>query len=120
MCSNEFSCVRRGMVPGIEKAGDFYLKQMDSDRVSEYNHRLQQHNFAVIRWLEEQEAPQELIIQAIEDAAQGNNAILSVYDEIVMGGKDYVVIPAKAMKQLLETMDPLARALFIQLCKEYA
>lgn len=119
MCSNECSCIQRDMVSGGEEAGNFLLNLMDSDRVTQYNDNLQRRNLKVIRWLEEHNAPAELIIQAKEDAAQGNNAILTVYDEIRMGGIEYRVIPAEVLDLFLEAAGPRARALFIQMCQEY-
>lgn len=119
MCSNEFSCIRRDMVSGVEEAGNFFLNLMDSERVAGYNSNLQKRNCKVIRWLEEHDAPAELIEQAKEDAAQGNNAILTVYDEIRLSGADYRVIPAEILDLFLEAAGPRARALFIQLCREY-
>ena len=119
MCSNEFSCIRRDKESGGEEAGNFLLNLMDSERVSQYNDNLQRRNFVVIRWLEEHGAPTEMVTQAKEDAAQGNNAILTVYDEIRMGGTRFRVIPEEVLELFLEAAGPRARALFIQLCQEY-
>ena len=123
MFSNEFSCIRRDMVSGAEEAGDFLLELMDSERVAQFNDDLQHRNYVVIHWLEEHGAPAELITQAKEDAAQGNNAILTVYDEIRLGGMDYRVVPAEVLEVLdlfLTAAGSRARALFYQLCQEYS
>lgn len=117
MCSNEFSCIRRDMASGVKEAGDFLLDLMDSERVAGFNDDLQHRNLKVIRWLETHGAPAELITQAKEDAAQGNSAILVVYDEIRLTGTDYRVIPAEVLDLFLEAAGPRARALFIQLCR---
>jgi len=119
MCSNEFSCIRRDMASGVKEAGDFLLDLMDSERVAGFNDDLQHRNIKVIRWLETHGAPAELIAQAKEDAAQGNSAILVVYDEIRLIGTDYRVIPAEVLDLFLEAAGPRARALFIQLCRQY-
>lgn len=120
MFSNEFSCIRRDMVSGAEEVGDFLLNLMDSERVAQFNSNLQHRNFVVIGWLEEHGAPAEMIAQAKEDAAQGNNAILTVYDEIRLGGMDYRVVPGEVLDLFLEAAGRKARALFIQLCQEYS
>ena len=119
MFSNEFSCVRRDMVSGGTEAGNFILNLMDSDRVTKYNSDLQYRNLKVIKWLEEHGAPAEMIAQAKDDAAQGNNAILALYDEIRLGGIERWVVPAEILKLFFEVAGPKAEALFFQLCKEY-
>ncbi len=119
MLSSEFSSIRRDVVSGVEEVGGFLLDLMDSERVAEFNSNLQQRNFKVIRWLREHGAPQEMIGQAEEDAAQGNNAILTVYDEIRLRD-DYSVVPTELLELFLEAAGPRAQALFRQLCEEYS
>lgn len=117
MFGNEFS--RRDMVLGGTEAGNFILELMDSDRVTKYNSDLQHRNFMVIKWLEEHGAPTEMVAQARDDAAQGNNAILTLYDEIRLGGIERSVIPTEALELFFEVAGPKASALFNQLCEEY-
>lgn len=120
MFSKEFSCIRRdNMVSGEKEAGDFLLDLMGSERVSQYNSDLQHRNMMVIRWLEEHGAPAEMIAQAKDDAAQGNHAILTLYDEIRLGGTELWVVPAEILELFLEAAGPRAVALFRQLCREY-
>lgn len=119
MFSKEFSCIRRGMVSGEKEVGAFLLDLMDSERVAKYNSDLQQRNMIVIRWLEMHDAPAEMIAQAKEDAAQGNHAILMLYDEIRLGGIELRVVPAEILGLFLEAAGPRAAALFRQLCQEY-
>ena len=107
------------MASGVEEVGNFLLEYVDSDRVAKFNSDLQHRNHKVIRYLEEHKAPAELINQAIEDAAQGNNAILTVYDEIRQSGVDYWVVPADVLELFLEAAGPRAQTLFIQLCQQY-
>ena len=119
MFSNEFSCIRRDMVSGAKDAGSFLLDLMDSDRLCQFNSNLQHRNFVVIDWLEKHNAPTELIIQAKEDAAQGNNAILTVFDEIRLSWGDYLVVPRNVLELVLVAAGPRALALFNQMCQEY-
>lgn len=120
MFSKEFSCIRRDMVSGGEEVGDFLLNLMDSERVAQFNSDLQHRNFTVIGWLETHGAPAELIAQAKEDAAQGNNAILTVYDEIRLGGMDFRVVPGEVLDLFLEAAGRRAHALFNQMCQDYS
>jgi len=120
MYSNEFSCIRRDMVSGAEEVGDFLLNVMNSERVAQFNSDLQHRNFKVIGWLETHGAPAELIAQAKEDAAQGNNAILTVYDEIRLGGMDFRVVPGEVLDLFLKAAGPRAQALFNQMCQDYS
>lgn len=115
--SNDFSSNRRDMVPG-EELGGFLENLMDSDRVAGYNDTLEHRNLKVIRYLEEHGAPEEMILQAREDAAAGNNAILTVVDEIRMMNTEYLVIPRWVLELFLEAAGPRATKLFILLCQE--
>lgn len=119
MFSKEFSCIRCDMVSGEKEVGAFLLDLMDSERVSKYNSDLQQRNMMVINWLEGHGAPAEMIAQAKDDAAQGNNAILTLYDEIRLGGTELWVVPAEILGLFFEAAGPRAAALFSQLCREY-
>jgi hypothetical protein len=69
--------------------------------------------------LEKHNAPTELIIQAKADAAQGNNAILTVYDEIRLSWGDCLVVPRNVLELVLVAAGPRALALFNQMCQEY-
>lgn len=120
MFSEEFSCIRRDMVSGGKEVGDFLLELMDSERVAQFNSDLQYRNFAVIAWLEQHGAPAEVIDQARDDASQGNNAILTVYDEIRLGCPDYRVVPGEVLDLFLRAAGPRATALFCQMCEEYS
>lgn len=60
-----------------------------------------------------------MIRQAEGDAAQGNNAILTVYDEFRLRG-DYCVVPTELLELFLEAAGSRAQVLFRQLCEEYA
>lgn len=110
---------RRDMGLGNRELGEYLMNLMDSDRVSQYNSDLEHRNMAVIRWLEEHDAPAEMIEQANEDEAQGINAILNLVDEIRLGGVELLVFPAEVVKLLLTALGPVATAYLIQLCNEY-
>ena len=119
MFSKEFSFIRGDMVSGEKEVGAFLLDLMDSERVSKYNSDLQHRNMMVIKWLEGHGAPAEMIAQAKEDAAQGNHGILTLYDEIRLGGTELRVVPAEVLELFLEAAGPRAAALFRRLCREY-
>ncbi len=109
----------RDMGLGNRELGEYLMNLIDSDRVSRYNSNLEYRNMAVIRWLAENDAPEELIEQAKKDEAQGINAILNVVDEIRMCGVELVVVPAEVVKLIPAALGPVASAYLIQLCEEY-
>ena len=115
--SYDFSSNRHDMVLG-EEVGGFLERLMDSERVAGYNDNLQHRNMAVIRWLRAHDAPEELIQQALYDSAAGNNAILTVIDEIRLMGTELVVIPKDILELFLEAAGPQATRLFVHLCQE--
>lgn len=72
----------------------------------------------MISWLEDHDAPEELIMEAKEDNAAGNNAILTVIEEIRAMAVEYKAVPAPALELLLRAAGPQAAMLFVNLCQE--
>ncbi len=61
--SNYFSYHRCSMV-SVKELGGFLIQLMDAEKVADYNDNLQERSFRVIRWLEDHDAPEELIMEA--------------------------------------------------------
>ena len=115
--SNYFSYDRCSMV-SVEELGGFLIKLMDTEKVADYNESLQKRSFRVISWLEDHEAPEELIMEAKEDNAAGNKAILTLIEEIRAMVVEYKAVPAPALELLLRTSGPQSAMLFASLCQE--
>ena len=115
--SNYFSYNRCSMV-SVEELGGFLIKLMDTEKVADYNESLQKRSFRVISWLEDHEAPEELIMEAKEDNAAGNKAILTLIEEIRAMAVEYKAVPAPALELLLRTAGPQSAMLFANLCQE--
>lgn len=91
MYSNEFSCIRRDMVSGVEEVGDFLLNVMNSERVAQFNSDLQHRNFKVIGWLETHGAPAELIIVNYESAWRMEKELLAYDADLVIADEAHKI-----------------------------
>lgn len=110
--------IRRYMGSNNREIGNYLMNLMDSSAISRSNSDLRNRNIALIRWLEEHDAPAELIEQCKFDDAQGYNVVLDIVEELHMRGTELLVIPAEVVELLLDSLGPVTSAYLIQLCDE--